>query len=135
MSSSALNTAGPAPAPATQQKVPKLVTWNKDCAVMLGDSETAPIFAGSRTLGSDAKIQARLTAFKTANCSGWLGFRLNFPLPENQAVNENAGFGVIHHRKLISGGRRVYCHVVTNTPSQSVRQVTAGAPSKLPTTL
>lgn len=127
MNSGRPNNRGSAQATA-EKKAVKLAPWWQDC-VIPGESPTSPIFAGSRALGSGlSKLQARLVAYKTVHSNSWLGFKLTFPLPEAQAANEKAGFGVVHNRKLIDPRRGCDRH----STASPFRVIAAGGPlSKL----
>ncbi|KAK4155741.1 P-loop containing nucleoside triphosphate hydrolase protein [Chaetomidium leptoderma] len=102
MSSGEPSNKGSAQAPASQ-KSPKFVTWFKDCEVLAGSHPADPVIAGLNT-----KIRARLIAFKSPHNDPWLGCSLDFPLPQNQAVNEDAGLGVRYNlARAVAGGTGV----------------------------
>ncbi|KAK3290860.1 P-loop containing nucleoside triphosphate hydrolase protein [Chaetomium fimeti] len=95
--SAALSTPGPGPAPAAapgpapaQQKA----VWFKDCVILFGGSQDSPAVAGRNAPGSAHKIRSRAISSRFPHTNPWVGFDLNFPLPQRQAVNEQAGFGV-----------------------------------------
>lgn len=93
--------AAPAQAPSTgPPQAPTSITaktYTKDCAVLAKDA-FGPIIASGKALGPGlSKISAQFVIFRAADKNPWIGFRLEFPLGEKQAANEDAGFGVRHH--------------------------------------
>jgi hypothetical protein len=82
-----------------------LNVWSTDC-VVFGGGQFAPVIASGKTLGSQlSKIRARLISSRPKYRDAFLGLSLRFPLPEEQRVNEEAGFGVRYNRTLFVAAR------------------------------
>lgn len=68
---------------------------HKAAAVLYGNP-SGPIIAAAKTLSGTHKIGAALTAYRSGkeHLNPFIGFTLFFPFGDNQAANENTGFGV-----------------------------------------
>ncbi|KAK4149095.1 P-loop containing nucleoside triphosphate hydrolase protein [Chaetomidium leptoderma] len=100
----------PSPAAATSPAPPaqhKFGVWYNNCVVLGGSSPSGPVFASSKTIGAQmSKIRATAVSSRCMHTNPFLGFTLNFPLPQGQTVNEEAGFGVRYRlNRQVEGGQ------------------------------
>jgi hypothetical protein len=61
--------------------------------------ESGPVAASAKAFGLATKTRARAGVFIASDTDPWFGFHLEFPLGQNQELNEASGFGVRHHCK------------------------------------
>jgi hypothetical protein len=86
-------------APATAAR-PSAPVFFKDCVLV--DHTGMPLVGtlSGNPAGAPRDIRVRVISARYRDSSPYIGINLRFPLPPNQASNEDAGFGVRYERKF-----------------------------------
>lgn len=62
--------------------------------------ESGPVIASGRRLALSTKLRSKFFLVVPADADPWFGFTLDFPLGQDQAANEDSGFGIRHEGKF-----------------------------------
>ncbi|EEU36367.1 uncharacterized protein NECHADRAFT_52518, partial [Fusarium vanettenii 77-13-4] len=61
--------------------------------------ESGPVIASGKRLALSTKLRSKFFLVAPADADPWFGFTLDFPLGQDQAANEDSGFGIRHEGK------------------------------------